>query len=207
MADRNTSVTVLVGIDKHPFHLEEQQLCACSPFFRAVLTDGFKETHERVVLLPEVDVETFQVFEGWLSKLKLSEFKDLDWLFDCESPVFEDLDWPLLCKFFFLTDYLQASWAQKPLLQALVSKRDKSRVVPLSLIPVIYENTLSGSPLRRLWIAWVIRYTTPEIFEGEDWVFPEEFLRELAAAQVRHTKKLAMELEQARGMADSARMG
>jgi hypothetical protein len=49
--------------------------------------DGFKETHERVVLLLEVDVETFQVFEGWLSKLKLSEFKELDLLFDCESPV------------------------------------------------------------------------------------------------------------------------
>ncbi len=47
----------------------------------------------------------------------------------------------------------------------------------------------------------------PEIFEGDDWVFPEEFLRELAAAQVRYTKKLAMELERARGMADSARMG
>jgi len=52
MADRNTPVTVLVGDDKHPFHLNEQQLCACSPFFRSVLTDGFKETHERVVLLP-----------------------------------------------------------------------------------------------------------------------------------------------------------
>jgi hypothetical protein len=206
MADRNTPVTVLVGDDKHPFHLEEQQLCACSPFFRSVLTNGFKETHERVVLLPEVDVETFQVFEGWLSNLKLSEFKDLDWLFDCESPVFEDLDWPLLCKFFFLTDYLQASWAQKPLLQALASKRNKNRVVPLSLIPAIYENTPPGSPLRRLWIGWVIQYTTPEIFEGDDWVFPEEFLRELAAAQVRHTQKLAKELKRARGIADSAMM-
>jgi hypothetical protein len=28
----------------------------------------------------------------------------------------------------------------------------------------------------------VVQYTTPEIFEGDDWVFPEEFLRELAAA-------------------------
>ena len=78
MADRNTLVTVLVRDDKHSFDLDEQQLCACSPFFRAVLTDGFKETHERVVLLLEVDVETFQVFEEWLSNLKLSEFKDLD---------------------------------------------------------------------------------------------------------------------------------
>lgn len=164
MADLNTPVTVLVGDDKHPFHLDVQQLCACSPFFRSVLTDGFKETHERVVLLPEVDVETFQVFERWLSNLKLSEFKDLDWPFDRRPPVFEDLDWPLLCKFFFLTDYLQALSAQKPLLQALASKLDKNRVVPLSLIPVIYENTLPGSPLRRLWIGWVIQYTTPRDF-------------------------------------------
>jgi hypothetical protein len=35
--------------------------------------------------------------------------------------------------------------------------------------------------------------------KATDWVFPEEFLRELAAAQVQHTKKLAVELEQARG--------
>jgi hypothetical protein len=204
MADRNTSVTVLVGDDKHPFHLDEQQLCACSPFFHSMLTDGFKETHERVVLLPEVDVEIFRVFERWLSNLELSEFEDLDWPFDRRSPVFEDLDWPLLCKFFFLTDYLQASSAQKPLLQALASKRDKNRVVPLSLIPVIYENTLPGSPLRRLWVGWVTQYATPEIFEGNDWVFPEEFLRELAAAQVRHTRKLAKEVENMRCRANNA---
>jgi hypothetical protein len=30
-----------------------------------------------------------------------------------------------------------------------------------------------------------------EIFENDDRVFPEEFLRELAAAQVQHIQKLA----------------
>ncbi len=92
MADHNTSVTVLVGVDKHPFHLEEQQLCACSLFFCAMLTDGFKETHERVVLLLEVDVETFQVLDGWISNLNLSRLKDREWCFDFGSPGFEDLD-------------------------------------------------------------------------------------------------------------------
>ena len=75
MSDRNTSVTILVGVDKHPFYLEEQQFRACSPF-RAMLTDGFKETHERVVLLLEVDVETFQVLDKWISNLNLSRLKD-----------------------------------------------------------------------------------------------------------------------------------
>jgi hypothetical protein len=106
MAARNTPVTVLVGDDKHPFHLDEQQLCACSPFFRSMLTDGFKEAHERVELPLEVDVETFRVFERWLSNPELSEFEYLDWPLNCRSPVFEDLDWTLLYKFFFLTNYL-----------------------------------------------------------------------------------------------------
>jgi hypothetical protein len=140
MADRNTPVTVLVGMISIPSILKSNSFAYVRRSFVPCSTDGFKEAHERVVLLLEVDVETFRVFEGWLSNLKLSEFKDLDWLFDCESPLFEDLDWPLLCKFFSLMDYLQA----------LASKWDKNRVVPLLLIPVIYENTLPSSPLRRL---------------------------------------------------------
>ncbi len=139
-----------------------------------MLIDSLKETHERVVLLLEVDVETFRVFERWLSNLELSKFEDLDWRFNYSSPVFEDLDWALLCKFFFLTDY-QASSAQKPHLQVLASKRDKNRVVPLSLIPVIYENTLPGSPLRRLWIRWVVQYKHLRFLKVMAGCFPRSF--------------------------------
>jgi hypothetical protein len=45
-----------------------------------------------------------------------------------------------------------------------------------------------------------------EIFENDDRVFPEEFLRELAAAQVQHIQKLAGELKEVWGMANSARI-
>ncbi|KAF8864484.1 hypothetical protein BDZ45DRAFT_13627 [Acephala macrosclerotiorum] len=92
MADRNMSVTVLVGDNKHPFHLNEQKLCTCSSFFLSMLSSGFQESEERIVLLPEVDAEPFQVFERLLSNHGVSEL--------------EDLDWALLCKFFLLTDYL-----------------------------------------------------------------------------------------------------
>jgi hypothetical protein len=116
-----------------------------------------------------VDAEAFLVFERWVSRPRASDV---------------DLDWPL-CKFLFLTDYLQALSIQKPLLQALAFKPDKNRVVPLSLIiPVIYENILPSSPLRRLRIGWVVQYATPEGCENDDWVFPEDFLCELAAAQL-----------------------
>ena len=163
MADCNTLVTILVGDNKRPFQLDERRLCACLSFFHSTLTNGFRETHERVVLLPEVEAETFQVFERWLSDL---EREELDWPFNCRSSVFDDLDWLLLCKFFCLTDYLQAAYVQNPLLRALAFKRDKNRVIPLSLISFIYENTPPRSPLRRLWVGWVMQYATPEIGSG-----------------------------------------
>ncbi len=99
MADCSTSIIVLVGGDKHAFHPDEQQLCACLPVFLSMLRSGFREAEERVVLLPEVDAESFQVFERWLS--------------NCGESVFEDLDLALLCKVFYLMDYLQVSSVQQ----------------------------------------------------------------------------------------------
>jgi hypothetical protein len=49
-----------------------------------------------------------------------------------------------------------------------------------------------------------MRYAIPENFEIDDWVFTEEFLRELVVAQLRHTQKLVGELKQACGIANSA---
>jgi hypothetical protein len=63
-----------------------------SPAFLSTLKSGFREAEERVVLLLEVDAETFRVFERWLS--------------NCGELVFEDLDVALLCKVFLLIDYL-----------------------------------------------------------------------------------------------------
>jgi hypothetical protein len=85
-------ITVLVGDDKHAFHPNEQQLYTYSPVFLSMLKSGFREAEERVVLLLEVDTETFWVFKRWLS--------------NCGELVFEDLDVVLLCKVFLLVDYL-----------------------------------------------------------------------------------------------------
>jgi hypothetical protein len=60
MADRNTSVTVLVGVDKISFILSNS-LAPCSSFFLSTLRSGFKETQEQVVLLSKVDAETLLV--------------------------------------------------------------------------------------------------------------------------------------------------
>jgi hypothetical protein len=133
MADCSMSITVLVEDNKHTFYPDEQQLCTCLSVFLSMLRSRFREAEEQVVLLPEVGAETFQVFERWLS--------------NCRESVFKDLDLALLCKVFFLMDYLQVSSVQQPLLHALVFKCDKTRNIPLLLISFIYKNTPPGSPL------------------------------------------------------------
>lgn len=50
----------------------------------------------------------------------------------------------------------------------------------------IREHATTQVTLRRLWILWVILCGDPKIFTCDKWGFTEEFLRELAAAQVRY---------------------
>ncbi|KAK3933442.1 hypothetical protein QBC46DRAFT_402364 [Diplogelasinospora grovesii] len=97
-------VTVFLGDDESSFCLDAKDLCACSPFFASALTGGFREAKDRVVRLPEVDAETFELFEKWLRDRRIPELKERDW--------------KLLCKFFVLTDYLQLS-------SVLLAQRDK----------------------------------------------------------------------------------
>jgi hypothetical protein len=75
MAERSTPTTVLVRDDKHAFHLDEQQLCACSPVFLSMLRSGFKEAEKRIVLLPEGEAEAFRVFEYGCLIVKNRYFK------------------------------------------------------------------------------------------------------------------------------------
>lgn len=143
-----------MGKEKHSFHLNEDQLYKCSLFFDSALRGGFKESKELAVQLPEADIKAFQVFEKWIVQYSVPEVEDwpkrskrLVWL-----DKLEDNDFQLLYKSFLLIDFLQISELRRPLLNALISKQKKIQIVPISLLPDIYENTLSGSPLRKIWI-------------------------------------------------------
>ncbi|KAH6669582.1 hypothetical protein B0J14DRAFT_487177, partial [Halenospora varia] len=181
--------------EKHSFNLDKDQLCKCSLFFDSALRGGFKESKEPVVQLPEADAEAFQVFEKWIVQCSVPAVEDcqlskrLAWL-----DKLQDMDLRLLYKSFLLIDFLQVSELRRPLLNAFISKQRKTVIVPILLLPDIYENTLPGSPLRKIWIRWVMKTPAPEIFEDGKWEFPKEFLRELAATQTRYTLRLAEKL-------------
>lgn len=186
----NGEVSVLVGEKNTKFHLKFETLCACSSFFEAALKGPFRETAEQEVRLPDHNDKAFDIIARWLS--------------DRDAVRFEDLEWSLLCEIFVLVDYLGISSLEQPLLNSICSKRRESGIVPVSSVPFVYNRTHRGSPLRRLLVDWVVELQAPEIFESEEWIFPVEFLRELAAAQMRDRKRIKKEANQTIGMTSMA---
>lgn len=60
------TITVLVGANENAYTIHESALTARSAFFRAAIAGGFKESGERVVRLPEVDVESWATYVHWI---------------------------------------------------------------------------------------------------------------------------------------------
>ena len=182
----NSEATVLVGEKNTKFCLQSETaetLCAASPFFKAALKGGFREAAEQEVRLPDYNDEAFTIIVSWLSNRDPLRFKDLEWT--------------LLCEMFVLADYLRISPLEEQLLKSLRWKRHKSGTVLVSSVPFVYDKTYRSSPLRRLWVDWVLELQAPEIFESEEWIFPMEFMRELAAAQMRDRKRITEKLRTA----------
>ncbi|KXJ84867.1 hypothetical protein Micbo1qcDRAFT_128974 [Microdochium bolleyi] len=179
----NDEVAILVGEKNTRFCFKKETLCACSSFFESAFKRGFREATEQEVRLPDHNDKAFDIIARWLSDRDMSRF--------------EDLEWSLLCAIFVLVDYLAISSLEEPLLDVLRSKRHESRKVPVSYVQFVYDNTHFGSPLRRLWVNWVVDLQAPEIFESEEWKFPIEFLRELAAAQMGDRGRIIKELKDA----------
>ncbi|KPI40576.1 uncharacterized protein AB675_7464 [Cyphellophora attinorum] len=65
---RETPVKVVVGPSNNSktFYLAPTPLKATSPYFRACLSENFKEGAENLVNLPDIDVTTFESFIEWL---------------------------------------------------------------------------------------------------------------------------------------------
>ena len=63
--DFTDTLTVLVGQDEKPFLVHTAYICKTSGFFAKAYSHGWKEDRERIVRLPEADVELFQAYLYW----------------------------------------------------------------------------------------------------------------------------------------------
>ncbi|KAK3645080.1 hypothetical protein LTR56_002702 [Elasticomyces elasticus] len=65
------TITVLVGEEKVPFTIHTKTVRAKSKFFDAACQREWIEGRERVVKLPEVDPETFELYATWMYQDKI----------------------------------------------------------------------------------------------------------------------------------------
>lgn len=97
------------------------------------------------------DIEAFGVFEEWLYIPALEAggcqgvFEKLIW-----SIGLEDRELQLLYNFFLLVDFLQVSDLRRSLLNTLMFKQRKIRIVLILLLLDVYQNILPGSFLRKI---------------------------------------------------------
>ena len=136
----DTIVYVKVGKDLKAFGLHKGLLCNRSAYFRAALEGNFKEAKEQVVLLPEDDVDVFELFQFWLYSGNLLDTG--------ESIV--NLSASLLVSLYLFAETRCIPQLQDMTIDALIHHIEVTNTFPTGSIPQIYDNTTETSPLRRL---------------------------------------------------------
>lgn len=154
-------------------------LCCCfgkkhlSPLrFIATLTihmqrEGhFEEAAKQSVTLEHVDVDVFGHFVHWLytQEVKVSPFTGDPKNLSGATKVAKDLPgFDVLVKLWILGDYLQAPKLQNSTMEEFIAESNRLRITTLGVGRYIYENTCSGSMLRKYLVdrcVWIgIRHT------------------------------------------------
>lgn len=139
-------VTIRVGKESasQDFMVHENLMVARSPFVRTALNNDWKEAKSRVIPMPEDQPETFSTYQQWLYSGKLFSRHD-------EGTIEDAAEYELLVKAYILGEKLMDSRFQDTILDCIVQKLRKTSTFDIGLSNLVYENTPSNSPLRRLW--------------------------------------------------------
>ncbi|KAH0382040.1 hypothetical protein KCU92_g6635, partial [Aureobasidium melanogenum] len=129
------TVTLIVGDEKKPYVVHKDLLCFYSDYFRAAFQGSFKEATERKVELPGVIKDVFEHFQVWLYTRRLD---------------FADTQFHTIIRLWIFGDQHQIPLLQNWAADSLIAKRKKEHTFPISLVPLVYENTVAKSALRKV---------------------------------------------------------
>lgn len=160
-------ITVQVGPEKIPFHFHRGLLCHFSAYFKAVLQSSFKEASQGVIELPDEDVKTFGLFARWIY---FNRFQGTDHR-DEESDVQSTGSLTLMdvSRLWVFGDMRKIPDLMNAALDTLHHIRVKGTDrFKLAHVQFVYENTVGGSPLRKLVVESFV------IFAAFDFWFKEK---------------------------------
>lgn len=160
--DYNDTVIVLVGPGKTQFTAHTDVVCARSEFFKAACNKHWQEGQLRVISLPDVDPEAFEMY--------------MDLTYNRLVYDFDSSSLPLV-KFYVLADYLDDLEARNKAMRLLLMQRHCPS--PETTV-FLWEHTLRGSLLRQWAVDLVAAKLGIDKFSRWIGLYPEEFVQQMA---------------------------
>lgn len=185
--------------------VHESALRANSTFFDKALKGDWKEACDKVVLLPETDPTTFEVFVRFVYtgllfvELPVAENNKME---EPRGEPREKWKTPTLSYrcLFMLADYLQASDLRDAILDGIIEvvvPTPEVYVFPAEVVTDIYNYTVVGAPFRKLLVDSNLRAWRAKAYERLDFTaYPPAFLADFIQASGPYitTKSIAKNL-------------
>ena len=153
-------VTILVGKNKTPFQIHQDQLCEASSFFKAAFEGQFREGSEKKMDLPEEDVHLFDLFVQWLYHQR----------YEIPPKEVEQKGERLMepVKLYVLADKYDVSDLRSDIITKLFALGNMGGTYPdLGTMAYAYEHVSPKSGLCRLLADWYACKVTPSWFSSD----------------------------------------
>ncbi|CAD0110786.1 unnamed protein product [Aureobasidium uvarum] len=171
----DTVVTIEVGPEKKVFVVHKELLCFYSDYFRAPFDGSFKEAIEGKLTLPDENIDTFYLFDGFLYTNQLR---------NQERASGSNIRCYNLSRLWVFGDKYLVPALQNMAMDCLVERLHivKKRLGSEPTMSFIYDNTVHDSPLRRMAIDWQV-YGICVTDREQLCSWPREAVVDLAMAQ------------------------
>ncbi|KAF2241953.1 hypothetical protein BU26DRAFT_391005, partial [Trematosphaeria pertusa] len=162
-------------------------ICSRSAFFSKALNGNWKEAEEKVVKLPEDDVEIFELYVQLLYTGLLPE-KEKE-VSEEEKPIDYHLvsEYKQLCKLYVFCDKVQDVFSKNKIVDAIIEATEEKQKDGLERYPsstcisLIYDGTTRSSAMRRLLVDFYIEQGWSKwLGEKDAEVLPKDFLFDVA---------------------------
>lgn len=140
------------------FTFNKALACGVSPFFEKAFRDGSDEAAKGVFKFDYTDPEVFRDVSSYIKRGQIFE----------NNRRGKMGSWNHLCELWILAEKLQLPRVQNFVMEALASKANRTKLDNFTRTHALwrtYQDTNSGSPLRRMFRAIAIRKMQPTYFE------------------------------------------
>ena len=150
---------------------------ACPSYFTAALKGKFKEVQTQTIELREESDTLFERFQLWIYSGSVFSNEETD----------KDIEWDDLLALYAFGEARNIPHLKNSTINALINKKHGVTYIPSKKIKYVYQNTPSGSQLRKLFVDWSVHLGA---LSGGGWFqeenrgdYPKDYLIDVVIAQ------------------------